>query len=267
MVCYNITVMAEERLQKILARAGKGSRRKCEDLIAAGRVTVNGHVVIEPGSRADVARDDVRLDGESLCSEAPAYYMLHKPAGCLTTAGTDPDGRATVMQYVAHLPGRLFPVGRLDYDTEGLLLFTNDGAFAQQVIHPSHETVKTYEAVVRGRPAPTALDMLRRGVLLDDGPTSPARVRVLGDRTVSVPVDRKPGRSGPVEELVKGTVLEVRVHEGRKRMVRRMLRKVGHPVLLLRRTAIGRLRLGDLAPGHARPLDDGELQHVFMDPE
>ena len=256
--------MAEERLQKILARAGLGSRRKCEEIIAAGRVTVNGAVTTEPGVRADSTRDQVCVDGRTVGEEAHAYYMLNKPGDCLTTAGIDPDGRATVMQFVAHLPERLFPVGRLDYDTEGLLLFTNDGVFAQKIIHPSHETVKIYEAVVRGRPAPPAMDQLRRGVILDDGPTRPAAVRILGDRTVSVPGTRK---QGPVEQLVKGAVVEIRIHEGRKRMVKRMLRKVGHPVLSLRRTAIGRLGLGDLPMGRVRALTPDDMLRVFLEPE
>ena len=256
--------MAQERLQKILARAGLGSRRKCEEMIAAGRVSVNGDTVSEPGAKADPERDDVRVDGRAVASEPRVYYMLHKPAGCLTTAGGDARGRDTVMQYMAHVPERVFPVGRLDYDTEGLLLFTNDGAFAQKVIHPSHETVKTYEAVVRGRPTPPAMDMLRRGVVLDDGPTRPAAARIIGERTVSAPVKQK--GDGPVEELVRGAVVELRVHEGRKRMVKRMLRKVGHPVLALRRTAIGSLHLGGLDPGRARTLDAGERELVFTPP-
>lgn len=255
--------MAEERLQKILARAGLGSRRKCEDLIAEGRVTVNGEAVTEPGVRADAARDAVCVDGAPVGREPRMYLMLNKPAGCLTTAGEDPDGRGTVMQFVAHVQARVFPVGRLDYDTEGLLLFTNDGEFAQKVIHPSHETVKTYEAVVRGRPSPQTMDQLRRGVLLDDGPTRPAAARITGERTVSAAVKR---RGGPVEELVKGAVVELRIHEGRKRMVRRMLRKVGHPVLALRRTAIGGLGLGDLPPAQIRLLDESDLALIFEPP-
>lgn len=256
--------MAEERLQKILARAGLGSRRKCEDLIAAGRVTVNGVAVTEPGCRADMDTDAVCVDGAPVRRETRMYLMLNKPAGCLTTAGGDPEGRGTVMQFVTHVPGRVFPVGRLDYDTEGLLLFTNDGEFAQKVIHPSHETIKTYEAVVRGRPSPQAMDMLRRGVMLDDGPTRPAAARITGERTVSAPVKR---RGGPVEELVRGAVVELRVHEGRKRMVKRMLRKVGHPVLALRRTAIGKLHIGNLPLGQTRILDESERALIFENPE
>jgi 23S rRNA pseudouridine2605 synthase len=257
--------MSEERLQKILARAGLGSRRKCEELIAEGRVTVNGQLVCEPGVKADPDSDDVRVDGQALASEAPVYFMLNKPAGCLTTAGIDPDARDTVMRYVAHISERVFPVGRLDYDTEGLLLFTNDGAFAQKVIHPSHETVKTYEAVVRGHPSPPAMDMLRRGVILDDGPTHPAAARIIGERTVSAPARRRTGP--PVEELVKGAIVELQVHEGRKRMVKRMLRKVGHPVLALRRSAIGRLRIGNLPLGEIRALDEHELSRIFENPD
>ena len=257
--------MAEERIQKILARAGLGSRRACEDIIAAGRVSVNGLVVTEPGSRADADTDDVRVDGKPVQLQERAYYMLNKPAGCLTTVKDDRPGRDTVMRFVAHLPVRVFPVGRLDKDTRGLLLFTNHGELAQRVLHPSHGVIKTYEAVVRDRPGHAAVEQLQHGVTLGDGPTAPAEVILAGTRTVSAPC--RPSRTGPVEKLVLGHVLILRIHEGRKRIVRRMLKKVGHPVLALRRTAIGRLELGELPEGELRPLARHELDLLFKKPE
>lgn len=252
--------MADERIQKLLARAGYGARRNCEELITGGRVTVNGVPVIELGTRADPARDDVRLDGSSIFAQAAVYYMLNKPAGCLTTAAPDRHGRPIVMQYVEHLPVRVFPVGRLDFDTEGLLLFTNDGRFANTVTHPGHSVVKVYEAVVENRPQASSLAKLERGVLLEDGPAAPSKVRVLGKRTASVPCKNKPG--GPVAKLVLGTVVEIRIQEGRKRIVKRMLNAVGHPVLSLRRTAIGLLTLGDLKPGEGREITPDEIKLI-----
>ena len=259
--------MTNERLQKILARAGLGSRRRCEELIAAGQVTLNGEVVTTPGTQADEECDVVCVDGEPLKKQASQYYMLNKPAGCLTTVRPDPWGRDTVMLYVSHLPVRVFPVGRLDFDTQGLLLFTNDGAFAQRVIHPRHEVIKTYEAVVLGDPTADTLEWLRTGVELGDGPTAPAKVKILGKRTVSIPVNPGKRRGGPVAELRKGTVLQIRIHEGRKRIVRRMLKKVGHPVVALRRTAIGTLGMGKLEPGKVRPLNERERERVFKAPK
>lgn len=248
-------------MQKILARAGLGARRRCEEMIAAGRVSVNGAVVTEPGTKADIDRDEVLLDGRALPSQAPAYYMLNKPSGCLTTVQDDTRGRDTVMIYVRHVTEKVFPVGRLDYDTEGLLIFTNDGEFANRVMHPGHGVLKTYEAVVEHRPTHAQLERLRKGLLLDDGPTAPAQVTILGSRTASQPVPKKP--RGPVAKLVMGTVLEIRIGEGRKRIVRRMLHAVGHPVLALRRTAVGSLGIGDLPTGQARPLSPEDIELIF----
>jgi 23S rRNA pseudouridine2605 synthase len=227
---------SSERLQKVLARAGLGSRRVCEDLIAEGRVTVDGEVAIL-GRRVDVQTARVEVDG-ILLPVAPdlVYYLVNKPAGVVTTAA-DPQGRRTVLDLVPEDP-RVFPVGRLDRDTEGLLILTNDGALAQLLSHPSHGVDKEYVAeVAGGTPPPGALRRLRQGVELEDGPTAPAEVGVLS-----------PG------------VLRLVIHEGRNRQVRRMCDAIGHPVRRLVRTRIGTLRDTSLPPGRWRPLTGTEVR-------
>jgi 23S rRNA pseudouridine2605 synthase len=225
-----------ERLQKVLARAGQGSRRVCEELIADGRVTVDGEVAVL-GRRVDVTTARVEVDG-MLLPVAPdlVYYLLNKPAGVITTS-SDPQGRPTVMDLVPAEP-RVFSVGRLDQDTEGLLIMTNDGALAQLLSHPSHGVDKEYVAEVEhGTPSPGALRKLRQGVALDDGTTAPASVGVLS-----------PG------------VLRIVIHEGKNRQVRRMCDAVGHPVRRLVRTRIGTLRDTGLPPGHWRDLTGPEVR-------
>ena len=232
-----------ERLQKLLARAGLGSRRKCEELIEQGRVSVNGEVA-ELGRRADSQHDHIALDGVPVVVDLTlVHWLLNKPAGYVTTA-SDPQGRATVLDLVPGTP-RVFPVGRLDQDTEGLLLLTNDGELAQLLMHPRHGVEKEYFAEVEGVPSPAALRRLREGVELDDGPTRPARVRL-------------------VQQSDAGTsALEIVVKEGRKRMVRRMCSAVGHPVRRLVRTRIGPLRDARLGPGSWRSLDAGEVRALY----
>ena len=225
-----------ERLQKVLARAGLGSRRACEELIAAGRVSVDGEVA-SLGRRIDVSTARVEVDG-NLIPVAPdlVYYLLNKPDGVVTTAD-DPQGRPTVVALVPTEP-RVFPVGRLDRHTEGLLILTNDGALAQLLTHPSHGVAKEYVAeVAGGTPAPGALRALREGVQLEDGLTAPAEVGVLAEG-----------------------VLRLVIHEGRNRQVRRMCDAVGHPVQRLVRTRIGPLRDTKLAPGRWRALRAEEVQ-------
>ncbi len=227
-----------ERLQKVLARAGIGSRRTCEALIAAGRVNVDGEVAAL-GRRVDPAAARVELDGV-LVPVAPGlvHYLVNKPAGLITTAD-DPQGRGTVMTLVPPQP-RVFPVGRLDRNTEGLLIMTNDGTLSQLLTHPSHGVPKEYVAEVSGgTPAPGALRALRQGVELDDGPTAPAEVGVLA-----------PG------------VLRLVVHEGRNRQVRRMCEAVGHPVRRLVRTRIGPVRDTSLPPGQWRRLTVDEVRSL-----
>jgi 23S rRNA pseudouridine2605 synthase len=224
-----------ERLQKVLARAGLASRRACEELIAAGRVRVNGEIA-ELGRRVDPAHDRIEVDG-ALVAAAPglAHYLLNKPRGVVTTAA-DPQGRTTVVDLVPAQP-RVFPVGRLDADTEGLIIVTNDGPLAHRLTHPRFGIDKEYVAEVSGTPRPVALRALRRGVQLDDGPTAPARVSLLAP-----------------------SVLRITIHEGRNRQVRRMCEAVGHPVQRLVRTRIGPLADRRLAPGHWRPLTPREIR-------
>ncbi|MEX2253823.1 MAG: pseudouridine synthase [Acidimicrobiia bacterium] len=235
--------MAEpERVQKLLARAGLGSRRACEELIRAGRVTIDG-IVATLGDRADLERQRLALDGVPLAARPDlVYYLLNKPQGVITTA-SDPQGRPTVLELVPAEP-RVFPVGRLDLDTEGLLLLTNDGDLAQLLAHPRHGVDKTYLAEVSGDAGEAALGRLRAGVELDDGPTAPARVRL---------VSRGAGRSA----------LELTIHEGRKRQVRRMCSAVGLPVQRLVRTRIGTLADQRLAPGTWRALQPKEVRALY----
>ncbi len=224
-----------ERLQKVLAARGWGSRRACEELIVAGRVRVNGEVAVL-GRRVDPDRDRVEVDGVPVGVRPDlVHYLLNKPAGVVTTA-SDPEGRPTVVELVPREP-RVFPVGRLDAATEGLLLLTNDGDLAQRLTHPSHGVEKEYLVEVDGGlVAPRALRRLREGVELDDGPTAPAEV--------SQP---SPG------------VLRLTIHEGRNRQVRRMCEAVGHPVRRLVRTRIGPLSDRTLRPGSWRALRPEEL--------
>jgi 23S rRNA pseudouridine2605 synthase len=235
--------MQQERLQKVLARAGFGSRRACEELIGAGRVTVDGEVATL-GRRVDPSSDHIEIDGVAVPT-APGlvYYLLNKPAGVVTTA-SDPEGRPTVVNLVPATP-RVFPVGRLDYDTEGLLLLTNDGDLAQGLTHPSRGVEKAYLAEVEGVPGRAALRRLREGVLLDDGPTAPASVRV-------------------AQSVPGGAALEIVIHEGRNRQVRRMCEAVGHPVRRLVRTRIGPLVDRRLAPGLWRPLAPAEVRALYI---
>jgi 23S rRNA pseudouridine2605 synthase len=226
---------AGERLQKVLARVGIASRRACEELIAEGRVKVNGEVAVL-GRRVDADHDRVELDGVPI-GVAPdlVHYLLNKPAGVVTTA-SDPQGRPTVVGLVPATP-RVFPIGRLDAETEGLLILTNDGALAQHLAHPRHGVEKEYLAEVRGRPSAGAVRRLREGVELDDGVTAPARVSLLGPN-----------------------LLRIVIHEGRNRQVRRMCEEVGHPVLRLVRSRIGPLTDRSLRPGRWRSLSQGEVR-------
>ncbi len=224
-----------ERLQKVLAAAGFGSRRVCEDLIDEGRVTVNGEVAVL-GRRVETTTDVVAVDGVVI-GVAPGlvYYLLNKPRGVITTAA-DTHGRPTVVELVPSEP-RVHPVGRLDADTEGLLLLTNDGELTHRLTHPRYGVEKEYLAEVEGSPTRGALRRLRDGVQLDDGPTAPARV--------AMPA---PG------------MLRIVIHEGRNRQVRRMCDAIGHPVRRLVRTRIGPLRDPGLAPGAWRPLEVDEVR-------
>jgi 23S rRNA pseudouridine2605 synthase len=231
-----------ERLQKLLARAGLGSRRACEELIADGRVTVDGEVA-RLGRRADPTTQRIELDSVAVVVRTDlVYFLVNKPIGHVSTA-SDPQGRPTVVDMVPSEP-RVFPVGRLDTDTEGLLLLTNDGELTQLLTHPSFGVVKTYLAEVQGIPSASALAALRDGVVLDDGPTAPASVRL---------VQRHRGNAA----------LELGLHEGRNRQVRRMCEAVGYPVVRLVRTRIGPVRDDRLQPGAWRALRPAEVRSLY----
>jgi 23S rRNA pseudouridine2605 synthase len=226
----------------VLAAAGVASRRGAEEWIRAGRVTVNGRTA-ELGESADPARDVVCVDGERLEAEALEYWLVNKPLGVLSTV-RDPEGRASILELVPQRQGRLFPVGRLDRDTEGLVLLTNDGPLSHAMLHPSHEVEREYVVRVRGRMRESALQRLASGVDLEDGRTAPAGV----DRVTW----------GDDETLLHLTLIE-----GRKRQIRRALQALGHPVRMLRRVRMGTLRLGRLAAGEARPLAPREISALL----
>jgi len=227
------------RLNAWLARAGVASRRKADELIKAGRVTVNG----EPGQLNTVVQptDEVSLDGEPLAKQTLSYVLLHKPAGVVTTA-SDPEGRRTVVDVVDH-PNRVVPVGRLDVDTTGVLLLTNDGDLAHHLAHPRYEVDKVYVAEVWGQPTDGTLRKLAEGVKLEDGKTAPAQVKRL-----------------------EGGRIELTIHEGRNRQVKRMLEAVGHRVKTLHRSRYGPLGLEGLEPGAWRELESSEVEQLRASP-
>ena len=242
-------VASGQRLQKVLAHAGVASRRACEQLIADGRVSVDGISVTEAGVRVDPLTQEIRVDGSRILTNPELItLMLHKPAGIVTTM-EDPEGRPTVAQYgrdyLAEHPElpdslRLVHVGRLDTETEGLLLLSNDGELSHRLMHPSFEIAKTYVAIVEGQVEPWVPRKLRRGIELEDGEAKADRVTVKD--------------SGP-----RGSIVEITLHSGKNRIVRRMLDAVGHPVTRLARTRLGPLRLGNLRPGQTRPLSGEEI--------
>ena len=228
------------RLQKLLAQSGVASRRKCEELMLAGEVEVDGEVVTRLGTKVDPRTAVIRVSGRRLPPVSPhVYLVLNKPRGVVSTM-SDPEGRQTLSDVVADRPERLFHVGRLDTDTSGLLLLTNDGDFAHRMAHPSHEVDKTYVAEVEGEVGRDTLRQLGDGVTLEDGPVAVSSCRV---------VTTGAGR----------TIVELVIHEGRNRIVRRLLDHVGHPVRRLTRTAIGPVTLGQLRPGDLRELTNDEL--------
>ncbi|MBN2024573.1 MAG: rRNA pseudouridine synthase [Pirellulales bacterium] len=228
-----------ERLQKILAAAGAGSRRRCEELIRAGRVEVDGRVVSQLGCRVDPANQEVRLDGVALRSPRRVYLAVHKPDGVIST-NRDPSGRPRVIDLLPNKDVRLFPVGRLDLHSEGLILLTNDGALANRLTHPRYGVEKTYRVLVAGNPAREALAELRRGIHLAEGTVRVSVIRVRG-------------------KYKKSTALEMVLREGRNREIRRAMAKLGHKVLRLIRIAVGPVRLGTLEPGAYRRLSSAEI--------
>ncbi len=228
-----------ERLQKVLAAAGIGSRRQCEELIRAGRIEIDRQVVTELGTRVDPADHEIRVDGQPIPRPELVYYAVNKPSGVVSTAH-DPSGRPRVVDLVPGDRARLFPVGRLDLYSEGLILLTNDGELANRLTHPRYGVAKTYRVQVAGEPGPEILDKLRRGVYLAEGMA----------RVDSVEVKTHHGKS---------TILEIVLSEGRNREIRRILAKVGHKVMRLTRLAVGPVRIGNLGSGEYRRLTRTEV--------
>ena len=238
--------MSKQRLQKLLAQSGVASRRAAERMIADGRVRLNGRIVTEPGTRADLHDDRIEVDGRRLVSEKPAYYLLHKPRGVVTTM-SDPEGRPTVAELVARVPERVVPVGRLDFNTSGALLLTNDGSMSQALLHPRKHVPKTYIAKLQGKLPLPQLQALREGVTLEDG-----------DRTgkADVLVMREEGGH---------TWLRITLHEGKNRQVHRMAEAVGKRVMRLSRESFAGLSTEDLRPGDLRPLTAREVYKLERD--
>ncbi len=229
-----------ERLQKFMARCGVASRREAENIILAGRVKVNKKIVTELGTKVDIDNDKVFLDGELIRPEKKLYYiMLNKPKGYVTTAKDEFD-RKTVLELVADIDARLYPVGRLDYDSEGLLLLTNDGDFAYRMTHPTQHIQKKYHAIVSGTPDVGHVMKLRHGVEIDGYVTKPARVEIADTRENT-------------------TQLNITISEGKNRQIRKMCETIGFPVIKLKRVSIGNVNLGNLPKGKWRHLSEGEL--------
>jgi pseudouridine synthase len=238
----------EQRLQKLIAAAGVASRRHAEELIAAGRVTVNGEVIKELGTKADPEKDHIKVNGKlinpQLQSREKVYVLLNKPKGYLSSV-SDPEGRPLVTELLPPVLGKVHPVGRLDFNTEGLLLLTNDGDFTNYVTAARNRVEKVYEVKVKGVPAESAVARLRRGITLDDGTrTAPAKIKLL-------------------HETQTNAWYEVLLHQGRNQQVRRMFELIGHSVLKLRRTRIGFLNDENLKPGYWRLLSPGEVTRMM----
>ncbi len=236
------TLEMEERIQKIISRCGIASRRKAEEMILEGLVTVNG-VPAVVGMKADPERDHIKVKGKLIRPTGPrVYLMFNKPMKCLT-AMEDPEGRPTIRDYLKRVRAGVFPVGRLDFNSEGLLILTNDGELANAVLHPKHRIPKTYRVKIDGFLEDRDIQKLEKGIKLEDGVTAPARVR-------------------RVKKAKANSWIEITIHEGRKRQVRRMLERVGHPVIKLIRTRINGLELGGLKPGEFRYLTPEEVKRL-----
>ncbi|WP_041808194.1 pseudouridine synthase [Evansella cellulosilytica] len=232
-----------ERLQKVIAQAGVTSRRKAEQLILEGKVIVNGNKVTELGTKVDLQHDEVIVEGVPLEKEEPIYFLLYKPTGVISSVD-DEKGRKVVTDFIP-TDKRIFPIGRLDYDTSGLILLTNDGDFANLLMHPKHEIYKTYIAKVEGVPLREDIKKLEKGIHLEDGRTAPAKVKVSRS-------DKKKGTS----------IIEISIHEGRNRQVRRMFEAIGHPVMKLKRENYGFLNLKGLNAGDFRELKPHEVKRL-----
>lgn len=232
-----------ERLQKVIARAGIASRRKSEELIKEGRVKVNGKVVTELGVKVS-SSDKVEVNEIPIEREEPVYFLLYKPRGVISSVNDD-KGRKVVTDFFPHQKERIYPVGRLDYDTSGLLLLTNDGEFANLLMHPRNQIDKVYVAKTKGIPLKENLRKLERGIRLEDGKTAPAKVKILS-------VDKKK----------QTAIIEITIHEGRNRQVRRMFEAIGNEVIKLKRERYGFLTLKGLSTGDARELTHHEVKQL-----
>ncbi|MBT2698891.1 rRNA pseudouridine synthase [Bacillus sp. ISL-40] len=232
-----------ERLQKVIARAGIASRRKSEDLIKEGRVKVNGKVVTELGLKVS-SSDKVEVNEIRIEKEEPVYFLLYKPRGVISSVN-DEKGRKVVTDFFPHLKERIYPVGRLDYDTSGLLVLTNDGEFANLLMHPKSEIDKVYVAKIKGIPSKENLRKLEKGIRLEDGKTAPARVKLLS-----------------ADNKKQSAIVEITIHEGRNRQVRRMFEAIGHDVLKLKRERYAFLTLNGLKTGDARELTPHEVKQL-----
>jgi 23S rRNA pseudouridine2605 synthase len=231
------------RLHKILADAGVASRRKGEELILAGKVSVNNEVIRELGVMADPAYDQIRVDGKPLPHPSPkVYYLLYKPRGVITTLN-DPEGRPTIKDLIPRVKAKIFPVGRLDYDAEGLLLLTNDGEMAMRLAHPRYRVPRTYMVKVKGVLTTEEMTRLEKGVMLADGMSPSIKVKPMG-------------------RLQKNSLLRVTMHEGRNRVIKRTFEAIRHPVLRLKRIGFASLTLEGLRPGEYRPLSSEEIEQV-----
>lgn len=233
-----------ERLQKVLARAGVASRRKCEELILQGRVEINDKVVQTLGTKVDPENDDIKVDGKPVRLEKKVYLLFHKPRGVISSV-RDPKGRKTVLDFLRDVRERVYPVGRLDYDTEGILLLTNDGELAHALMHPRHEIPKTYHVHVDGIPHGTVLEKLQKGIRLEDGMTAPAEVEY---------ADVFPDQNR--------SIISITIHEGRNRQVRRMFEAVSYPVRKLRRVRYAFLTLEGVPRGKYRHLSAAEVKEL-----
>lgn len=232
-----------ERLQKVIAQAGIASRRKAEQLIVDGKVTVNGKVIRELGVKVTPNKDEIEVEGVPIDREEPVYFLMYKPSGVISSVKDDKD-RKVVTDYI-EVEQRVFPVGRLDYDTSGLILLTNDGDFANQLMHPKFKVEKVYVAKIKGIPSREMLKQLQTGVVLEDGKTAPAKVKLMS-------MDKKKQTS----------IVRLTIHEGRNRQVRRMFEAIGHPVLKLKREEYSFLNLKGMNPGDVRPLKPIEVKHL-----
>ncbi len=234
-----------ERLQKVLAHAGVASRRKCEEYIEAGRVQVNDETVTTLGAKVDPLTDVITVDGQPIKSQTLVYYTMNKPKGVITSI-TDPEGRQTVSDYIKDIKERVYPVGRLDYESEGLLLLTNDGELANLLTHPKHHVPKTYHATVKGVPHGSLIEKLKSGVMLDDGMTAPAEVEYH---------DVNPEKNE--------SIIAITIYEGRNRQVRRMFDAIHYPVNRLKRVQFGSLLLSGLPRGKTQKLTPAQVKELY----